>query len=36
MLRFLQVEAAQVAARSIPQWRSKYFPPENYNAARRS
>ena len=25
ILRFLLVEAAQVAARSIPQWRSKYF-----------
>jgi len=25
MLRFLLVEAAQVTARSIPQWRSKYF-----------
>ena len=25
MLRFLMVEAAQVTARSIPQWRSKYF-----------
>ncbi len=25
MLRFLLVEAAQVAARSIPQWRNQYF-----------
>ena len=25
MLRFLLVEAAQVTARSIPEWRSKYF-----------
>jgi transposase len=25
ILRFLLVEAAQVAARSIPQWRRKYF-----------
>src|SRR5512133_2509410 len=25
MLRFLMVEAAQVTARSIPEWRSKYF-----------
>jgi len=25
MLRFLLVEAAQVTARSLPQWRSKYF-----------
>ena len=25
ILRFLLVEAAQMAARSIPQWRSKYF-----------
>ncbi len=25
MLRFLLVEAAQVSARSIPEWRSKYF-----------
>jgi transposase len=25
LVRFLLVEAAQVAARSIPQWRSKYF-----------
>jgi hypothetical protein len=24
-LRFLLVEAAQVAARSIPEWRNKYF-----------
>jgi transposase len=26
MLRFLLVEAAQVTARSLPQWRSKYLP----------
>ena len=25
MLRFLLVEAAQVTARSLPEWRSKYF-----------
>jgi hypothetical protein len=25
MLRFLLVEAAQVTARSIPEWRNKYF-----------
>ena len=25
MLRFLLVEAAQVTARSIPEWRSRYF-----------
>jgi hypothetical protein len=25
MLRFLLVEAAQVTARSLPQWRSEYF-----------
>jgi hypothetical protein len=25
LLRFLLVEAAQVTARSIPEWRSKYF-----------
>ena len=25
MLRFLLVEAAQVTARRIPEWRSKYF-----------
>ena len=25
MLRFLLVEAAQVTARSIPEWRGKYF-----------
>ena len=25
MSRFLLVEAAQVAARSIPQWRNQYF-----------
>jgi len=25
MVRFLLVEAAQVTARSIPEWRSKYF-----------
>jgi hypothetical protein len=25
MLRFLLVEAAQVSARSIPEWRNKYF-----------
>jgi transposase len=25
MLRFLLVEAAQVTARSVPEWRSKYF-----------
>ena len=25
MLRFLLVEAAQVAVRSIPEWRNKYF-----------
>jgi transposase len=25
ILRFLLVEAAQVAARSIPEWRNKYF-----------
>jgi transposase len=25
MLRFLLVESGQVAARSIPQWRNKYF-----------
>jgi hypothetical protein len=25
MLRFFLVEAAQVTARSIPEWRSKYF-----------
>jgi transposase len=26
LLRFLLVESAQVTARSIPEWRSKYFP----------
>jgi len=26
MLRFLMVEAAQVTVRSLPEWRSKYFP----------
>src|ERR1700680_3463944 len=26
LLRFLLVEAAQVSARSIPEWRNKYFP----------
>jgi transposase len=26
MLRFLLVEAAQVTARSVPEWRSQYFP----------
>jgi len=25
MLRFLRVESAQVAARSIPPWRNQYF-----------
>jgi len=25
LLRFLLVEAAQVSARSIPEWRNKYF-----------
>ena len=25
MLRFLLVEAAQVAVRSLPEWRSQYF-----------
>jgi len=25
MLRFLLVEAAQVTARSLPEWRSQYF-----------
>jgi transposase len=25
MLRFLRVESAQVAARTIPQWRNQYF-----------
>ena len=25
MLRFLLVEAAQVSARSLPEWRNKYF-----------
>ena len=29
LLRFLLVEAAQVTARSLPEWRSKYCPPDD-------
>jgi transposase len=29
MMRFLLVEAAQVTVRSVPEWRSKYLPPDD-------
>ena len=29
LLRFLLVEAAQVTVRSLPEWRSKYCPPDD-------